>query len=159
MHLRHVTDDDVYRVYRWKMDPESRRWFASRHTGITIDEHVQWFSEHVTQEHYYVGLQTMLLPSIGAQPEQQHDVPVGAMRVEQDSSGHAWVSIVLAPEHRGHGYGTAMLNLLPNIGASVWARIHTLNIPSVKAFEKADFMNIRREGVWLVYRKDWINGR
>ena len=157
MHLRHVTDDDVYRVFRWKMDPESRRWFASRHTSITWEEHIAWFSEHVTQEHYWIceeQLSSTWIDECGNACSDSQFVPVGAMRVEPDSSGYNWVSIVLAPEHRGHGYGTAMLKALPTMGAHIWAMIHTLNIPSVKAFEKAGFMNIRRDGVWCIYRRD-----
>ena len=88
--------------------------------------------------------------------------PVGYLRMDTDLDG-LWVSLVVDREVRGRGYGTEMLRLAQpahqslGIGGTypvLFARLHYLNTPSLRAFQKAGFVKDRTDGAWLVYRKD-----
>lgn len=137
--LRSVTDDDAFRLYRWRKDIDVVRWNGGRPRELSWQEHVDWLCDHVNIAHHYIGL--------------VDGVPVGAVRLEPLSAIRTWdVSIVIDPQARGKGYGPAMLLALPPVGTVV-ARIHRLNLPSVRAFERAGYVSGGTDGAWLIYNK------
>lgn len=143
--LRTVTDDDVFRLYRWQAAPETRRFFH-RPSPPTWDEHVAYCCEHMGDLFWFVA-------------ETADGTPVGMVRIMPGEGGEPrWVSIVVAPEHRGKGFGarilTAARGARPIHAAPLLAEVHRDNAASRRAFEKAGWsLDGKREGTaWLTYR-------
>lgn len=81
------------------------------------------------------------------------DVGYGMLRLDGD---RWWVSLAVAPEHRGKGHGTAIYRwLLPIVPAPVWAEILTTNGASLRAASRAGFapVDVQENIVTMVYRK------
>lgn len=81
------------------------------------------------------------------------DVGYGLLRLD---GGSWWVSLAVAPEHRGKGHGTAIYRwLVPVVSAPIWAEILTANGPSLRAASRAGFapVDVQESVVTMVYRK------
>ena len=136
--LRRVAYEDAVALYAWRQDLESIR-FSSSMRSISLEEHVRWFCDRLIIQYWWVG--------------QVDGRPVGAVRIDEATDGRLWVSINMATEARGHGYGTDMLRLLPTGPFDeLYARIHRLNAPSLRAFAKAGYSKVRDEGVFEIWR-------
>ena len=143
--LRHARGSDAVDFYRWRNDPDTQRFTGIPTMKLTWEQHLDWFCEGVVSPHWYVAED-----SLDAQP-------VGALRYDRAVAEPAWwVSIVLDPQQRGKGYGTELLRqpIADLERAAVLARIHQLNAPSIRAFEKAGYvLDMADESVWRVYRR------
>jgi RimJ/RimL family protein N-acetyltransferase len=150
--LRRAVDEDCVRFYRWWSDPEVQRFVGNPRSRLDWETHLAWFVENVENPLWFVG-QRVPLPS-----RDGHNlglVPVGAIRVDRVGD-RQWVSIVLDRSERGRGYGTSMLDALGrHCSGTVFARIHGLNTPSIRAFEKAKYVPAYTEGAWVIRRKDY----
>lgn len=153
--LRQVSDDDVFRFYRWWTHPESLRFFGSgAHAKLDWAGHVRWFVENLENPDWWVGMamaptRTSFGTGIAARA-------VGAVRCDEQD-GARWVSIMCDPAMRGRGYGTSMLAQACGLlapGRPVHARIHCLNAPSLRAFAKAGFDQRGESGPWRIYGRD-----
>jgi ribosomal protein S18 acetylase RimI-like enzyme len=87
--------DDATLLWGWANDPETRRNSFTR-AHIPFGTHVAWLRDRLASD------ATLML--IFADGER----PVGQVRFDVDTDV-AEVSIVVAPECRGHGHGRAML--------------------------------------------------
>ncbi len=111
--LREVTPGDAAGLYRWRMDPGARSMF--RNTGVTS------FAAHqVFLARYFQPDNTDRWFVIEARGE-----PVGAIALYDVSAGGTeaeWGRFVIAPEHRGYGWGRRSLELLIEYARSIGMR-------------------------------------
>lgn len=156
--LRPVDDADAIRLLRWWNDRETRR-FSGDGAPVTLDDHLAWFFRNIPHDHWHVAL---------AARGTLDPVPVGAVRFDQGASelrDHWWISVVVAPEHRGLGFGSRLIAIgteefwqrgVPGANVymvPVYARVHSLNKPSLAAFAKAGYAPVREEGQHAVLRR------
>lgn len=127
----------MFALYAWRRDTEVVRWNGGRPHDVSLQEHADWLIEHMGPYHF-VG-------EVGGRV-------IGSLRLDRQADGSWEVSIVLDPRLRGRGYGTAMLRQAPRPPeGAVIAKIHRLNLPSVRAFAKAGYRPLREDGPWLIY--------
>ncbi len=137
--LRSARDDDSASLRAWRNDPDAVRYSVSRR-AVTIAEHERWFRRvQDDSDRFRVWI------------AEQHGERVGQVRI--DITGEAGtVSIAVAPTHRGHGVGTAMLRALTESvhaeGAPrvLIALVRSDNAASLRAFEAATFHRVAGEG-------------
>lgn len=122
---------DVDLLWRWANDAETRR-NAFRKGPIPYDDHVDWLRRRLESETTRIWV------------FRDGDVPVGQVRF--DLSGDvAEISIAVAPEQRGRGYGTAMLaEVIRRFGANhrklrLRARVLGHNERSLRMFGACGF--------------------
>ena len=105
--LREIRPEDSRNLYRWRMDDASRAMFRST-AIVPFEKHEQFLSRYFTEandDRWFV---------IEVDGE-----PAGAVAI-YDRSGTSAESgrLVIAPEHRGHGYSTRALRLLVRYAAA-----------------------------------------
>lgn len=133
--LWHLANDPAVRAASWNRAP------------IPWDTHVTWLIRTVesSSARLYVGY-------IGVQM-------VGQARLDRSSSG-VTVSVSVAREERGKGYGVALIQRATGLasswapGARLWAEVRDGNTASCRAFEKAGYRGQLEEegGVWRYSR-------
>lgn len=143
--LRPVAWGDIWLLRAWRNDRSTRVWmFSDRHVGLA--EHARWFLAVKVSggSHVFVAM--------------ADGVPVGSVRFRFVARLVAEFSVLVAPGHRGKGYGAGMIRLAVrqarNHGAMrARALIREHNVPSRKAFERAGFV-VRsvRDGVCEMVR-------
>jgi RimJ/RimL family protein N-acetyltransferase len=89
-----VNDAELLRG--WRNDPETRRRSFTK-TSVSVAEHRAWLRTRLASSRAAIWIFS------------DGSVPVGQVRVDVDGDV-AEVSIVVAPERRGRGYGKAMLS-------------------------------------------------
>lgn len=179
MELRRVIGSDAIDFFLWWNDRETRR-FSGVGGPVSLDKHLRWFGENIRNPHWYVGMiDGQYLDDVEGRHIYVNGRSIGAARVDADPIDHrAWISINLDPQERGKGYGTELIRLATDryhtsntqreymfdtaeigemsrgtVRPVVFARIHRLNTPSLRAFAKAGYTSDSEDGVWLVYRK------
>jgi len=145
--LRKVTAEDCELLWHWSNDPGVRE-NSFTHDPIAWDAHINWFTKRMQdpRSYQYVGVD-------------RSDVPVGRVRFDI-TGGTARVSVAVASDHRGKGYGTDLIEQ----GASImfhqtWVtEIHAFvkpsNTASMRLFEKCDFKKV---GTATVYDQEAIH--
>jgi RimJ/RimL family protein N-acetyltransferase len=111
--LREVTPGDSADLYRWRMEPDARAMFLN--TGVVPFEVHQAFLAR-----YFQRDNTDRWFVIEARGE-----PVGAIalyEVSADGTEAEWGRFVIAPEHRGRGWGRRSLALLIEYARSIGMR-------------------------------------
>jgi UDP-2,4-diacetamido-2,4,6-trideoxy-beta-L-altropyranose hydrolase len=132
--LRPVQSKDCRLLWEWANDPVARAQSFSTEK-ILWGKHVVWFESKRTDVsiHFYIAVD-------------KNDVPAGQIRYQIDGQ-EALVSVSLAPEQRGRGYGAEIIRLGTR---KLWATtktniIHAYikqdNTASVRAFAKAGFIS------------------
>ena len=128
--LRAAVDADRDRVLVWANDPDTRA--ASFHCEpIAEAAHSAWFAESLT------GARNLYII-------ERDGTAVGLARLDPLPASEAFVSLTIAPEHRGRGLGPTALAVLADKAASLGvsrllARIRKTNTRSQRAFEQAGF--------------------
>jgi RimJ/RimL family protein N-acetyltransferase len=95
--LRRVTESDADLILAWANDPETRA--ASFHPDpIDPSGHVRWLAARLASPttSFWIG-------------ESDDGPPIGQVRVEADGGAVGEISISVAPDARGHGFGRALL--------------------------------------------------
>ncbi|MFO0852002.1 MAG: UDP-2,4-diacetamido-2,4,6-trideoxy-beta-L-altropyranose hydrolase [Gemmataceae bacterium] len=128
--VRPVTADDARRVWEWANDPVTR---AASFTTAAIpwENHIRWFAAKLTDPNcvFLIAEATN---------------PVGQVRFDL-TGDEAVISVGLAPDARGCGFGTAAIRAaVEHLTQTrpvrrVEALIRPENVASVKAFEAAGF--------------------
>jgi RimJ/RimL family protein N-acetyltransferase len=101
--LREITPADVDLLYRWRMDPATRAQFRGA-------EEVPFAAHQAYVARYFEPANTDRWFIVEAGGE-----PVGALALYGFADGGAaaeWGRFVIAPEHRGRGWGRRSLELL-----------------------------------------------
>lgn len=137
---------DIYRLWRWRNDPETRRQF--RYQGrVGFWTHLQWFRRlNPRHERLFVAwLQDL--------------IPIGTVRLDGDVQHPSTISVTLAPHYRGQGWSRAIIEaaVAENQGGAVFAQIRVGNQRSIRAFTSAGFVpdvysQSDGEYVWYVHR-------
>lgn len=137
--LRAANENDSEQLLRWRNDPLTRANSVSTHE-ITAEEHERWLREVLLHK----GLSIAYV----------NDEPVGTVRFDARADGYD-ISFAVAPEHRGHGYGSAILEqALLGIHGRVTARVKLSNLPSQHIFRKLGFRQVGEKDELLMFAKD-----
>ncbi|MCL1491740.1 MAG: GNAT family N-acetyltransferase [Pseudanabaena sp. Salubria-1] len=134
--LRKVTQEDCELLWQWANDPIVRA-ASFRSDSILWEDHFEWFNKklHSFNCYYFIAVNKL-------------EEPVGQIRFDIDEELQALVSISIAAQYRGQGYGKLMLKmainkLLQNISViSIRALIKPSNVSSIKLFESGGFKMI-----------------
>jgi RimJ/RimL family protein N-acetyltransferase len=115
---RRAKAGDAELLRSWRNDPETRRRSFTK-TTVSVAEHEAWLHTRLASERTAIWIFS------------DGDVAVGQVRVDVDGDV-AEVSIVVAPERRGRGFGKAMLSeamrlLRRDFGSGVRARALVLD--------------------------------
>ena len=147
--LREARPSDAELLWRWANDPETRANSFSR-ASIPYADHVAWLERRLASNATRIWIFT------------DDGVPVGQVRFDI-SSAVAEIGITVAPEHRGRGYGKAMLaqalhRFREQTGGRVTPRasVLTKNAASLRLFRACGFEVIgseRRDGEPVVVLK------
>jgi len=113
LRLREITPADAADLYRWRMDPASRGYF--RHTGeVSFADHEAYLACYFQAE----NTDRWFVVEAGGEP-------VGALALYDLSAGGTaaeWGRFVIAPEHRGRGWGRRSLALLVDHARAIGVR-------------------------------------
>jgi RimJ/RimL family protein N-acetyltransferase len=93
---RRADAGDAELLRDWRNDPETRRRSFTK-TTVSVAEHRAWLHTRLASDRAAIWIFS------------DGGVPIGQVRVDIDGDV-AEVSIVVAPEQRGRGYGKAMLS-------------------------------------------------
>lgn len=137
MKLRPARPEDARVTWRWANDRETRAR-SYRNRRIPWYEHQAWFSARLSSgaARLYVG-------------EDDRGRPVGQVRFERSGPGRGVVSVVVSPEFRGRGLGTALVRrgcvrARRELGlARILAYVKSDNAASRRLFEKSGFVRVR----------------
>jgi RimJ/RimL family protein N-acetyltransferase len=134
--MRRTTQDDCRQLWGWANDPATRR--ASFHSAeIPWEEHRSWFGMKLKDRRCL-----MLIAEEGG-------AAIGAVRFERNDSSEAELSITVAPESRGAGLATYLIERATDRAMdelevdAICAWIKTENRASIRAFEHAGFQFVR----------------
>jgi len=130
--LRPVQADDCHLIWEWANDPAARTVSFSPEP-IPWDQHEKWFAARLTDPNtiFYIALDAS-------------GVPVGQVRYQIEGR-EAIISVSLAPEQRGKGYGSILIQLASDKVLQtqpveiIHAYVKPENAVSARAFRKAGF--------------------
>lgn len=168
--LRVATADDAKLLLAWRNDEATRR--SSRiQEPITLSTHMAWLSGALTDPR---RLLRILVVEGSPVASVRFDLTPGGGEINAGRSDETWgsdadgygyaaeVSIVVAPEARGHGYGQealsqghrALLETWPGV-RQVWAVVHEDNRSSRHLFERVGYLLASGpdDHGWLSYRR------
>ena len=140
--IRRAVEADCETIWHWANDPQVRRQSFSP-GEIPWDDHLAWFNGKLSDPDHVFYVVT-----------NGSGRPIGQVRYEIDG-GQAICSVSLAPECRGRGFGSRVLDLasgrvMDEAGLGVvHAYIKQGNEQSVRAFLRAGFSEIES----VVYRE------
>jgi len=143
--IRFVEKEDEKDLLRWRNDPVTR--MNSFNTDkILLKDHLAWFDKTIknSDKNIFIGLN-------------EKNEKIGMVRFDQEpASKTVEINIVVAPEARGKGYGTELLIKSCEVYFNnyhynhIIAKIKKDNIPSIKAFTKAGFIQAESEGDYMI---------
>ena len=141
LRLRRASESDRRLLWEWANEAGVRAASFSQ-AQIGWEEHTRWFAEKLADE------QCLIL--IGEDPEGR---PIGQVRFDQRPNGEADIDVSIAPESRGMGYGSALIDAAvrelfrARAVKRVNAYIRQENLGSLHAFEKAGFYKVGEQTV------------
>ena len=147
LYLRRATIEDAEDILRWRNDPKTREnSFTS--DVIDLETHMAWFERKLGQSNC---LMYILMAD---------ECKAGNIRVDI-TDGVGEISYMIAPEHRGKGYGKEILALiekeLPPDARILVGEVLENNIASARCFEANGYSRSEGDGK-LVFTKK-IQGR
>jgi RimJ/RimL family protein N-acetyltransferase len=138
--LRKTTMDDAEQLWKWANDPDVRANSFS-HEPIQWHSHLRWLANKLADPNAF--------PFVAFD---ETDAPIGRLRF--DTRGQqAKVSLAIGKEHRGAGYGSALLKLALSqlfrhtTVRQVHAFIRPANVVSIRLFERAGFQRLGIETI------------
>jgi len=155
LELRRVRSEDCQLIWEWANEPQARAVSLSS-AAIPWEAHRKWFDERLSSPICLFFFAT-----------NSHKMPVGQIRFDLNE-GDAVVSVSLAKETRGHGYGAALIRLgseqcFADAGINlIRAYIKPDNEASERAFLKAGFTSdgtVEMAGIIMkqfVMLREWI---
>lgn len=132
--LRPATLADAETLLRWRNDPETIRQSMSP-WPVTPEQHQRWLREVLG------GHEPVLLFIAQAG---DHEIGTGRLDVLLDA---VWLSVTIAPEHRGRGFATPVIRLLCEAAearrvTTAYALVKPDNLRSLRAFARAGFTDL-----------------
>jgi RimJ/RimL family protein N-acetyltransferase len=141
LHFRRAREKDCRRLWEWANDPVVRAASFSQ-SPIPWDEHRQWYAARMKD--------SKCLILIGENGDKS---AIGQLRIDWRSDQEGEIDVSLAPEVRGRGYGSHLIDagvrqVFATTGAErVHAFIRPDNQASIRAFEQANFTRLGEEKV------------
>lgn len=134
--FRNANIEDARLLFDWRNDPLTR---ANSHSTaeLAFDTHVSWLKA------------TLDNPMRRLFITEQDGKPVGTVCVDQETDGIMELSWTVAPEARGRGIASRMVQLVVNevLGScSVRAEVKTGNEASIKVAKAAGMQVTKQEG-------------
>lgn len=133
--------EDAYALWLWANDPETRTAAFDR-LEIPWDEHIRWVEGQLASS------EALLM--IARLPDGR---PVGSIRFDtEDGWRTSRLSYVVAPEARGHGYGTALVEqgvaalFARHPAAEVKALVRSGNAASLGIFRRLGWSEVEVRG-------------
>ncbi len=136
MIIREVEYSDAKLLFDWATDPSTRIW-AINQSDIEWSNHCEWLQTRLnnTNSSLYIGL--------------VNSIPVGTIRYDYSPlENENIISITVAPDERGKGYGSELVEHTKNLTTikyPVIAYIKDNNIASQKAFMRCGFIKVSNE--------------
>jgi L-amino acid N-acyltransferase YncA len=128
-----ATANHCQRVYDWRNHPTTRH-YSGNNQEINIQDHNKWFERKLNDPDTYIFIAS------------KHNEEIGVLRFDPAENGFV-VSLYLAPDHHGYGYGASILlkavKTLKEKGLTpltLLAKISPDNKASQNAFKKAGFV-------------------
>jgi RimJ/RimL family protein N-acetyltransferase len=123
--LRPATVEDAERLFAWRTDPLTQEMSLTAGPQ-TLTEHAKWLDIALADPHVHLYVAEV------------DGTPVGTGRFDIENKS-ATVSLTVAPEHRGKGHATAILQELNREMRrrgviQAFARVRGHNVPSLRAF-------------------------
>ena len=146
MTLRRATMADVGMLWEWRNDEETRQWSRSQER-VPWETHVKWLTRRLEQTNYplWVAERTLTFGAWCSKHESVTKViPVGVGRIDPHGE-ELEVSVTIAPEWRGNGFGTKLVQALVDTvpegqRGRLIAQVKLGNKASVLALERAGFL-------------------
>ena len=141
LRLRRVEERDCRLLWEWANDSVVRAASFSQ-APISWEEHRAWFAGKMNDE------KSLIL--IG---ENEQGRAIGQFRLDWRSRDEGDIDVSLAPEARGAGYGSVLINLGVRqiFETTATQRVHAFirpeNLASMRAFERAGFSKLGDEQV------------
>jgi UDP-2,4-diacetamido-2,4,6-trideoxy-beta-L-altropyranose hydrolase len=133
--LRQVMEEDGSLLWKWANEPTVRAVsFSSQ--PISWSQHLEWFNRKLKDLNCYFFIAI-----------DRDKIPIGQIRFDREEEDSAVISITIAPEKRGFGYGSLAINLAVNeifhktYIHQIVALIKSENLASIRVFEKIGFQN------------------
>jgi RimJ/RimL family protein N-acetyltransferase len=139
--LRPAAAEDSARVLAWRNDPAS---VASSLTGAPVAEadHAGWYANVLADPARVLWI------------AEDSGRPAGSVRLDRGAEGTAEVSIALEPAARGLGLAAPVLDLATaaaeGFAADLVAQVRQANAPSLRAFARAGYDEVARDGDGVV---------
>lgn len=130
--LHFVKDQDCRLIWEWANDSVTRANSFSTEM-IPWEDHQEWFSRVLAD------------PACKFFIIKEADHPVGQIRLQIQGVG-ATISVSIAPDSRGKGYGSTAIGLASEWAASevgvrkIFAYIKPANIMSIRSFQKVGYL-------------------
>jgi UDP-2,4-diacetamido-2,4,6-trideoxy-beta-L-altropyranose hydrolase len=133
--LRTVAVEDDRLLWQWANDPHVRAMSFSS-APISWEKHVSWLGQKLTTPGCYLWIASY------------QGLPIGQVRFDQTERVEANISISLAPETRGKGYGQSLIQIAcqklfqETDIHTIHAYIKVDNSASIHAFEACGFIRV-----------------
>ena len=129
--LRNATINDKEMTFEWQSIENIRQYFEQP-TIPTKNEHWHWFESNLAD------------PTSSLYIIHYNNVPVGTLRLDEQSPNEYTISILVIPSEQGKGIALSALNKAAKLKENglFFASIHKDNINSIKVFQKAGFVAI-----------------
>lgn len=138
--FRRATHSDCYLLHDWRNDPQTRA--ASLHTGeVQLNDHLEWLTESLRRPDRQIFIAERLSDKLGT------------VRADCTPEGIE-LSWTVAPEHRGRGVGTHMVQqFAAAFRCALIAQVKEANVASRKIAQAAGFECIgSNDGLMMFYR-------
>lgn len=132
--IRKANKNDIMKYFEWVND-QNVRVSSYNSELITWQRHQKWFIEKINDPKFCFYIL-----------QNSENQSIGQVRFEQISENNSLISVSIAPEFRGFGYGQKILKMTTSVflknnpGNKIHAYIKVNNISSKKIFEKAGFI-------------------
>jgi UDP-2,4-diacetamido-2,4,6-trideoxy-beta-L-altropyranose hydrolase len=136
LRLRRVREKDCRQLWEWANDPEVRPVSFATET-ISWERHLDWFNSKLRDPNAVLYLVV-----------DSEEIPAGQVRYQIDNA-RAAVSISLAPQFRGKGYGEVVLQMATEdlfrttAVTQIDAYVKPNNTPSLRLFTRAGYVRQR----------------
>jgi RimJ/RimL family protein N-acetyltransferase len=133
--LRPATAADAKLIFEWRNDPVIVR-LGSSQREVTWNEHEEWFSQSITSGKRHIFI------------VERDGVPIGQVRFDLVERSECVISVCLATEFTGHGWGIEAISAGCELIFEAWpiyavvASVRADNEVGQSAFRKAGFAQV-----------------
>lgn len=143
--LRKAALEDKYLLYWWAND-ETVRSNAFSREYFSSNQHEHWYKSALANNN--VNIYVLVADNI----------PVGQVRLQYEDNGVCLIDYSIAVEHRGHGYGKKILQLVEQqamIGVTLLGQVVDGNTASHNIFKSLGYQPIVNEKLGCIdyYKK------